>query len=121
MKNKQQIDKNKFKVPTSYFDDLEQTIYNKTIDAPRQRTSIIQFVKPWMGVAASVVMLALATFLWFSKPESNQMTASADGTEQLAYAELDDMLYDELFAEADDDHETLNDLADFLLELEDME
>ena len=106
-----------YKVPENYFEDLEKNILSKTVEASSGAT-IVKLMKPWLAVAASIALIAVIFFGWHDL--SPQGTVATNTTDQNDYlAEVEDELFTALDIEGSDDDETLSDLADFLVELED--
>ncbi len=118
MDTNQNIDKNKFKIPENYFAELEANVISKTINTPSENRSRLRILRPYFAVAASICLLGLIWFL-LAKPIPVNYTAEAksEPTEQLA--ELDAALYESLLTIGDSGDETLEAIADFLIELED--
>lgn len=102
---------NKYRVPDDYFSTLEASILSQTVDKKPEPKSRLRSIRPILGIAASIILIAVCAYLLW--PQSSQ----TDTSDQ--YAELEDQLFDELFAEdvlASDD--VWDEMASFLVELD---
>ena len=116
------IDKDKihnYKIPENYFENLEKDVLNKTVEAS-SGASIVKLMRPWMAVAASVALLAVIFFGWHDISLEGSVAEYENGQNDYL-AEVEDELFTALDIEGLDDDETLSDLADFLVELQDFE
>ncbi len=114
MKPEQHIDKNKFSIPDGYFDEMESAVLSKTVEATH--TSRSHLGRYWMQIAAGLIGLAAVVFLWKSASHNPILTTS-NSEPALYLADIETELFQELFSTTSD-RETLDELADFIIELE---
>ena len=73
MENKENNIKKNFSVPQNYFDKLEQQILSKTTDAPESTLQQKNLIRPWMAIAASLLILFGVAAAWMWNSASNPM------------------------------------------------
>ena len=113
--------KKNYRTPDNYFDSLEESILSRTVNAPKENKTVFKLGNKWMSWAAGfVIICGLAlTGLWIS--QDTKLTAdTASETDYLVGMEDDlfSMLIIEKMPQESAEEETLADMADFLIELE---
>jgi hypothetical protein len=114
--------KKNFRIPDDYFNQMEREVLAKTVGQKKHRTISFQHVRPWMKIAASILMISI---VGFGVVQFNSSTTI--DTQQLANEDIMTNMDEELFTamlfeeEAPVADETLTDLADFLIELEEFD
>jgi len=120
MKNSEENIKKNFRVPTDYFQKLEEEVISKTVEASPIQAKTRRLWQPWMTIAASIVLLAVVSFGWMQFGNSN--TFADHVTAETDYlAGVEDELFAALLSEETTKDATLIDLANFLTELEEFE
>ena len=117
MNNQEEKIKKNYRVPSGYFDEMEQTILSNTVNKKPERTPRVAFFRPWMSIAAGFVLLIGAGVVW-KMYQTEGHVANVDQTEIGPLDELDDELFAALILDEEEDN-ALEELADFLIELED--
>ena len=113
--------KRNFSIPDNYFEQLEQEILTKTVNQKRRHTFPLMALRPWMKIAASIILLSVIGFgvtQYNSIDETSQTITSAEDA-----LNINDELFTALLLDEDipTEDETLSDLADFLIELDEFE
>ena len=110
------IQKN-YRIPEDYFDRLEEKILSKTIDQKPAKLRRLTLIRPWMSMAAAMVILCCLGAYWVWNHNQSSVK-STDQTEENILEGMEEELFAALFVETDEEHNALADLADFLIELE---
>jgi len=105
-----------FKVPESYFDDLEKRILSNTVYA--ERNTLSHSIPIWSQISYSVVSVAVLLVAFFLlTPNTNTKQDGMDFiTEELLYTSYDDAwIAQEMKFDEDYDGSEMNDHISFLL------
>lgn len=108
-----------YRVPEGYFSTVEDEILQKTVNSPRSNLSPFRRLRPWMSIAAGVVLLILSSIFYLS--DKHDQDRDLAQTEEQTLVDVEDQLFAALIIESEEEEQTLRELAEFLTDLESLD